>query len=241
MTDAAPAPPKAPIWEDFLEIFYAPSRVFARRGGGDWGIPLLVLIVLAAILTFATWDLIRPLVDAESARQFMARASKMNLTPEQIEQQRAAVEKFSGFFPIIIIVSTAILPLIVGLFLWLVGKAVGAVESLGEAIMIAVFSYFPRLIGSVAVAIQAFLMPEEKMKGIASVSIGPARFMDPETTSAGMLALGGRLDLFIIWSTVLLAIGLKVKGKVSTGQAAIAAIVLWLLGSLQAIAALVRG
>jgi len=240
MTDAAP-PQKTALWEDFLEIFYAPSRVFARRGGNEWGIPLLVLIVLAAILTFATWGLLKPLVDAESARAFAERVSKLNLTPEQIEQQRDAIAKFSGFVPIIIIAATAVLPLIVGLFLWLVGKAVGAVESLGEAIMIGVYSYFPRLIGSVVLAGQAALMPEDKLKGLASVSIGPARFMDPEQTSAGMLAMAGRLDLFIVWSTVLLAIGLKVKGKVSMGQAAIAAFVVWLLGSIQAIAALVRG
>lgn len=240
MTDTAP-PPKTSSWEDFLEIFYAPSRVFARRGGNDWGIPLLVLIVLAAILTYATWGMLQPLVDAESARAFAERASKMNLTPEQLETQRAAVAKFSGFIPIIIIASTAIFPMIVGLFLWLVGKAVGAVESLGEAIMIAVFSYFPRLVGSVALAVQGAVLPDEKLKGISSVSIGPARFLDPDKTSAGLMAFAGRLDLFIIWSTVLLAIGLKVKGKISGTQAAIAAVVLWLLGSLQAIVALVRG
>ena len=27
---------KAPSWEDYLEVFYAPSRVFARRGP-KWG------------------------------------------------------------------------------------------------------------------------------------------------------------------------------------------------------------
>lgn len=240
MTDAAP-PPKVSLWEDFLEIFYAPSRVFARRGANDWGIPLLVLIVLSAILTFATWDLLKPLIDAESARAFAERVSTLNLTPEQIEQQRAAVEKFSGFFPIIIIISVGIIPLIVGLFLWLAGKAVGAVELLGEALMISVFSYFPRLVGSVALAVQAALIPEEKLNGLAVVSIGPARFLDPAKTSAGMLAMAGRLDLFILWSTVLLAIGLRVKGKVSIGQAAIAAFVVWLLGSFQAILALIRG
>jgi hypothetical protein len=75
---------------------------------------------------------------------------------------------------------------------------------------------------------------------MGSVSVGPARFMDPDTTNPGLLALAGRLDLFIIWSTVLIAIGLRVKGKISMAQAAIAAIVVWLLGSLPALASYVR-
>jgi hypothetical protein len=240
MTDAV-SPPKAALWEDFLEIFYAPSRVFARRGGNDWGIPLLVLVVLTAIITFATWELLRPLGEADSARALAAQAIKQHWTPEQLEQNRAGFQKIGGFFKYIIIAATAIIPLLVGLFLWLVSKMVGAVESLGDALMISVYSYFPRLISGILMAIQAAVLPDEKLKGIASVTLGPARFMDPAKTSAGMAAMAGRLDLFIIWSTVLLVIGLRVKGKVSLGQAAIAGLVMWLLGSVQAIAALVRG
>jgi len=243
MTDAAQVPPapKSSLWEDMLEIFYAPSRVYARRTGSDWAIPLLILVVLTAILAFATWDLLRPLMEAESARGFAERAREMNLTPEQMEQQRERMEGFAGFLPIIITVMTGILPLIVGLLLWVVGKTVSAAETLGEAMMISVFAYFPRLLGWIALAIQAVIMPEQDLTGMASVSLGPARFLDPATTSAGLIALAARLDLFILWTTVLLGIGLKVKGKVSTAQAVIVAIVLWLLGSIQQIAQFVRG
>lgn len=240
MTDAAP-PPKAALWEDFLEIFYAPSRVFARRGDNDWGIALLVLVVLTAIITLSTWELLKPLGEADTARALAAQAIKQHWTPEQLEQNRAGFEKIGGFFKYIIIAATAILPMVLGLFLWLVGKAVGAVETLGAALMIAVYSYFPRLIGGVLMAIQAAVLPDEKLNGLASVTLGPARFMDPVKTSAGIAAMAGRFDLFILWSTVLLMIGLRVKGKVSWGQAAIAGFALWLLGSVQAIAALVRG
>jgi hypothetical protein len=239
MTDV-PAGPKPSLFEDFLEIFYAPSRVFARRGASDWGVPLLVLIVLVAILTFATWNLVRPLVEADAVRGFLATAHKRGMTPEQIEQSRSAVIGFTRFVPYIIILTMGILPFEVGLVTWLVGKMVGATESLGEALMITVFYYVPRHQGLVAMAAQAALLPEEQLKGMGSVSIGPARFLDPDTANPGLLALAGRLDLLVIWSTVLIAIGLRVKGKISTAQAAIAAIVVWLLGSLPALASYVR-
>ena len=41
----------------------------------------------------------------------------------------------------------------------------------------------------------------------------------------------GRLDVFTIWVTVLLAIGLAVTGNVSRSRAAIAAAIVWLLGA----------
>lgn len=241
MTEPGPITqePKASRWEDFLEIFYAPSRVFARRGGSDWGIPLLVLVVVTGILVYGTFELVRPLLEADSARNFAAQASKM--TPEQMERAQAAMKGMTRFIPIFIIVMTAVLPLLFGLFLWLVGKTVSAVETLGEAMMISVFAYFPRILGWVVVSIQAAMLPEGKLNGMAAVSIGPARFLDPATTSAGMLALAARLDLFVLWTTVLFAIGLRVKGKITPMQATIAGIVLWLIGTIPVFGQLARG
>jgi hypothetical protein len=45
----------------------------------------------------------------------------------------------------------------------------------------------------------------------------------------------GRLDLITIWVTVLLAVGLRVTGKVSKGRAAIFGILMWLIGALPAL------
>src|SRR5690606_39925611 len=44
----------ASLWEDFVDIYYAPRQVFARREeGGRWGIVLLILVGLMALLYFA--------------------------------------------------------------------------------------------------------------------------------------------------------------------------------------------
>jgi hypothetical protein len=47
-----------------------------------------------------------------------------------------------------------------------------------------------------------------------------------------VLALLGRVDLFTIWVTVLLAIGLAVTGKIPRSKAAVAAVIVWLVGAL---------
>jgi hypothetical protein len=54
--------------------------------------------------------------------------------------------------------------------------------------------------------------------------------MDPVTTQPVLLAIASRVDLFTIWVTVLLAIGLHVVGRIPKQSAAIAAAMTWLVG-----------
>ena len=64
------------------------------------------------------------------------------------------------------------------------------------------------------------------------MSLGVGRFIDPDTASPLLLALVGRMNLFTIWVTILLAIGLSVTGKIPRQRAAIAAAIVWILGAL---------
>ena len=75
-------------------------------------------------------------------------------------------------------------------------------------------------------------MKPEQLTGLTALSFGPARFVDPTTTSPVVVQLLNRFDLFTIWVTVLLAIGLCVTGRVSKQRAAIAGVLFWVVGSL---------
>jgi hypothetical protein len=59
--------------------------------------------------------------------------------------------------------------------------------------------------------------------------------MNPDTASPVAIALASRVDLFTIWVTVLLAIGLHVVGKVPKEKAAIAGAITWIVGALPAV------
>lgn len=234
---ATPPVPDTSSWEDYLEIFYAPSRVFARRGS-RWGGPLLVLVIVSALVIFGTFSLLRPLYEADGQRA-MATQLK-DLTAEQRSQAEQMSGKFALLAPVTMIAFHAILPLLLGIVLWLVGKMLGAVQQLGSALMVGAFSYFPRALAWPLFALQAALLPEDRLRGFASVSFGPARFFDPGTTSVPVMALLSRLDIFVLWTTVLLALGLKVTGKLSTEKAVIAGVIMWLLGTLQPLIAYLR-
>lgn len=231
--DTDPAPAKAGLWEDFVDIFYAPSSVFARRADGKFGLPLLVLVVVGTILFFLTKNAMAPIMDAEFTRQSAKMLAKNpNLTAEQIASGRGFVETLG---PVFFAVGLAVTVFGTGIILWLVGKLFDAKESVAAAFMIATYAEVPRIVQIVTNAAQALFMSPDKLNATNSVAFNLARFMDPDHASAMAIALASRVDLFTIWVTVLLAIGLHVVGKISKQQAAIAAAITWVVGALPAV------
>ena len=97
--------------------------------------------------------------------------------------------------------------------------------------MVAAFAFMPRIIEALVVSVQGLLLDPSGFTGRWRLSLGVGRFLDPDATSPALLALVGRLDVFTIWVTVLLAIGLAVTGNIPRSRAAIAAALVWLLGA----------
>jgi hypothetical protein len=225
-----PSPAKVGLWEDFVDIFYTPSSVFARRSDGKFGLALLFLAIIILVLIFLTKNAMQPVMDAEFTRQTAAAMRKNpNITAEQMASSRGFFEMLG---PIIFTVIITISVFGTGLVLWAVGKLFDAKESFAAAVMIATYSEVPRVVQILTNAAQGLVMSPEKLNSMNAVGFSLARFMDPDGASPVMLALAGRVDLFTIWVTVLLAIGLHVVGKIPKQQAAIAAAITWVVGAL---------
>jgi hypothetical protein len=233
VNEVDPAPAKAGLWEDFVDVFYAPSSVFARRSDGKFGLALLFLVLVGAVLFFVTKNAMQPIFDAEFTRQVAAAMRKNpQITAEQMASSRNFFEMFGPvFFGVILTISVVG----TGLVLWVVGKLFDAKESFAAAVMIATYSEVPRIVQILTNAAQALIMAPEKLNAANSVGFNLARFMNPDTASAVMIALGARVDVFTIWVTVLLAIGLHVVGKIPKQQAYIAAAITWVVGALPAL------
>jgi hypothetical protein len=129
---------------------------------------------------------------------------------------------------------------VIGFLIWLVGKFVDATQTLNAAIVVATFSYVPRIVEGIVARIQGLFVDPGSLDSRYSLSLGVGRFLDPDTTSPILLGLVGRIDLFTIWVTVLIGIGIAVTGKVSRTRGAIAAAVVWLLGALPSLAGALR-
>ena len=228
--DVDPSPAKAGLWEDFVDIFYAPSSVFVRRSDGKFGMALLVLVIVAGVLVFVTKNAMQPVMDAEFARQSAAALRKNpNLTAEQLATGRNFFEMVGPLFYAVILTISVFGT---GVVLWAVGKLFDAKESVAAAIMVATYAEVPRIVQILTNAAQGLIMSPEKLTSLNSVGFSLARFMNPDTASPVMIALASRVDLFTIWVTVLLAIGLHVVGKIPKQQAAIVAAITWVVGAL---------
>jgi hypothetical protein len=233
--DAPPPllPEKASIVEDFVDIFYAPSAVFARREHGSFWIPALTVGVFLGLLFYANQGVMRPMMDAEFQRQMQTvMAANPQIKPEMLEGMRGAGEKWAmvGAF-----LFAPIGMLLVGLALWVVGKFVDARQSLHAAIVVAAYAFVPRVVEAVLVSVQGLLFDTSTFTSRYSFTLGVGRFLDPDTASPIVLAFAGRLDVITLWVTVLLAIGLSVTGRIPRARAAIAAAIVWVLGALPAL------
>jgi len=226
----APAPERAAIWEDFLEIFIKPSAVFERRKDAGFFVPLLVFLVLFLAIWFGLKGAFQPIMDAEMARGLAkAMAKNPQMTEEMAAGMRGASEKFAV---VGIVVSLPVIVLLLGLTTWVAGKLVGAAVSVGAAMMIATYSYFPRILELLVSGAQALLLPEEQLTGEASVKLGVARMFDPDTTSGVLMATLMRVDVFTLWITFLIAVGLHVVGKIPMNKALLGGAIVWVIGAL---------
>jgi hypothetical protein len=223
---------RAAIWEDFIDMFYAPSDVFRRRAHGSVLIPLVVMTLVMGTLFYLNSGALRPVFEAEFDRQMaVAMRSNPKITPEALEGMRGFAERIGQVGAFVIVPSVIFC---IGIVTWLVGKLFDATESFKTALVVAAYAYAPRILESVANGLQGLLLDPEQLNGRFRLSLGPARFLDPDAASPLLLAVVGRTDLVTIWVTVLIAIGLAVTGGLRRGRAALAAALIWLIGALPA-------
>jgi hypothetical protein len=222
------------VWEDLLEIFYAPTAVFQRRRETPaFGFALIIFVILLVGLSFAFKGMMEPVFDVEF-RRGMTQAMKQNpkLTPEMMEQGKEMAKKFM-FVGVAIFALLA--PIILGLLLWLVGKLFESKAEVGQTIMVTTYAMFPRILETILNAVQMLVLPEDGITSRFSITLGVGRFLDADAAGPLVMAIVGRLDLFTLWITVLIAIGLSVMGQIPKSKAAVAGVIMWIIGAIPAV------
>ena len=230
----APAPDeKASIWEDFIDIFGSPARVFRRREFGSWFIPMVIVTIALTVLAFTNAGVLRPVYDAEFQRQAATVMQKNpQVTEEMLQKGRAFGEIAQRFGTIVV---TPIMILVVGFITWLVGKLVDSRQELHAALVVAAYAMVPRILQSIAYGVEGLVMKPDQLTSLSGITFSAARFLNPDSTSPVLIAALSRVDLFTIWVTVLLGIGLYVTGRISKVRASIAAVIIWIIGGLPAL------
>jgi hypothetical protein len=230
-----PPPPPKPdepgVFEDLIDIFTSPAKVFARRAKGGSAAAYFIVAIALAVLGYTARPVMDPIMDVQMQKGMQAAMkANPNMNADQMAQGLAFQRKL---YPVYYVAIPPLAIFFLGIFVWVIGKVFGAAVTVGSSIMIATFAYVPRLLGSVITDVQALMAKDTStFVNMSQLSVGPARFMDPNATGAVLLSALTRVDLLVIWTTVLIGVGYAAAGKLSKGRAAAAATTCWVLGSL---------
>lgn len=220
-------PQQASLIEDYVDIWFSPSAVFARRReGGAWG-PLILTTLILCVMFWAAMSAMQGIFDVETAKAMAKmQAENPSIPADQLEQIRKVTEvsmRWGGliFMPILLVV--------LGTCTWIVSKVLGGALSFGGGVMIASFAYLPKALDLLLFFAQSYVF--EPAAGRYQYSIGVGRFLDP-AMDPRMYNFLGRFDLFTIWVTVLLTLGLIHTAKVERPKAIVGGVILFVLGAI---------
>ena len=244
MTDPTAAtatpPDNASMAEDFIDIFVSPAKVFARRAKASPMVPYLTVCIVMIVLFFASKNVLGPVFDAQMQKQLaMQMKTNPQLTQEMVDKMKPMM---SISFSVVGVIGVPILLLVIGLVTWIIGRFImGGAFSFGTALLIASYAWFPRIIGAVVSLVEGLTMDVSKMTSLYQLTASPARFFDPASMSDGLYQLLSTADVFSIWGTVLLGIGLMYAGKLDKSKATITAVIMFVCGCLPALFAVATG
>lgn len=219
----------ASVMDDIIEIFYAPSRVFARRRDNPkfWA-AFIIFCVLFAVIFWVMMRNYSDVLDAQMRRQMDARMAKdPRFTPEMAEKGRHFGQMIA---PIGGVIAGLISIFILAIGVWLVGKLFDSKADFRHGMMIATLASFPKLIDLIIAAVLALTKGTGGITNMMAAGPSLARFA-PADSAPALIGLLSRFSIGTIWATILIAIGLHIAGRMTKGRAYSAAIVLWLIGT----------
>lgn len=244
MTDAIAQPEStvAPLSQGqrVVDAFIAPSKTFTDiLRSSSWWFPWLIGVVLSVVLGLAIqqkvgWDKV---YDNMMKQASVAQQQKMEQAPpEQQAKIRAVSEAFTKYavfagplFGLLIAVVVA------GVLLATLNFGFGARAKFGQLFAVWFYASLPMAIKWLLtiITIYAGADPDSfNLRNPVGTNIG---YYLPTDMAKGIIAFATSIDLFTIWTLVLLTIGCSIVGKISRGKAAGAVwgwwIVLTLIGA----------
>jgi hypothetical protein len=225
---ASPTPAPAPPMSEgarLIDTFIAPSKTFTDlRRSAMWWAPwvLISIFSIAFMLTISKQIGFEQISKNQIARS--ARADQFDRLPadqqaRQIQLSGRILQGFAFGSPLVVLLAT----LIVTVVLWATFKVGFAAETtFGQAFAIGMYAGLPGILGAILGIISLFAGVNPEGFDINNpVATNLAYFLDPQTTGKFVRGMASSLDLFVIWSIVLIGIGYSCTSKVKRSTAII--------------------
>lgn len=209
-------------------VLLSPEKTFrsiAERP--TWLAPLLVLMVLGTLVGY----LVNQRTDLEAVIRHQMAQSDREISQEQLEQGVEIAKKIGPISVLVIgvVISPLLYMLIAAVFLALV-RLMGSDIDFRRSLSVLLHGMMPWAVhGLLALPIvlsRESIDPETLQRGILMSNLGAFASEDAGPILKALLA---SLDVFTIWTLILLILGYRVVGKVSTMAATGIVLSLWLL------------
>lgn len=215
-----------------MGIFFEPKKAFtdiAQRP--TWIVPLVLVIICAIGVS----TLIGQHVGWERIFRHQAETnSRIQQLPA--EQRESTIQTQAKFAPIFGVVGVLlVIPIydvvIAAVLLGIAGGLMGGGMRFKQVFAIVCYAGMPGVISAILTALVIFLKNPDEFNLQNPLAFNAGAFMDPNTTSKFLYSVSTSLDLFVIWTILLLATGLKAAAgkKLTFAGALVAVAVPWAL------------
>lgn len=207
-------------------VFFEPAKTFADIAQRpSWIVPMILTILVTIGFTVALsqhigWERIIRQQDEASARMRQLPAEQREQTVAMQMKLAPAIGYASGIVgvPIVSIVVAAVL------------LGITAIMSAGlrfkQVFAVVVYASLPRAISALLAIVVVFLKNPDEFNMSNPTAFNVGAFLDPNSVSKFMYTLATAIDLFTIWTLLLLAVGLRAAaGKKLTFAGALVAVV----------------
>ncbi len=209
-----------------INVLLDPNNTFvsiARRP--TWVTPLVMLMLLATLtstLAFGKMDV------AQAVReQFAARGQTAN--QEQIDQGVTFFENLRGVAVLITLLGFPLIMMAVALVFWFAFQLAGQEIDYGTSLSVTLHSMMPMAVASLltlpVIISRDSITQREMMSG--NVLVSNLSFLASSDAAPAWVALLSSLDLFSLWTVILLVIGYRTVAKTSTAKACAVVSLVW--------------
>jgi membrane protein, antimicrobial resistance system len=180
----------------------------------DWLVPLLIIVVASLLLGFA----MSGKVDFETATR--EQLERRGVTGPELERQLEMISKVQRLTtPFFTALGGIIVPLVVALALMLAGRIFGGEATFKQSFSIASYAWIPQALKTLIMAALLMRAGEVDLMQLPLLLKSNLGFLSDPVSSPGVFTLLSSLDVFAIWTIVLLGIGFAYAHRLSRSVA----------------------
>jgi hypothetical protein len=206
-----------------INTFIAPSKTFTDlRRSAAWWAPFLLMVIFSIVFVYIGGQKVGFRKIAENQMQTRPKQQEQleQLPPAQREQQMQKIAKFTEIISYIFPAFTFIILLIIAALMFGTFKfAAGADVSFKVSLAIVLYAGLPGLLKAALASLSLLAgASPDSFTFQNPVATNPGYFMHP-ADSPFLYSLASSVDIFLIWTLILTAIGFTCVSKVKRGTA----------------------